>query len=318
MKLRRDILLFGTLAIVALAGGWLVLANRPGAAAEAFVKDAKARAQASRATPVTAEGFRATVCATSACVLVEAGGLAFIVGAGDGAAEGLAELGLMRADLDAVILPDLKLETIEGLPGLARVGLIRGRTQTLRVFGPSGIVPVIDGVNLMLSGDQAARLSVGVEREDQGLEGLVVFDSGVVAVRAFGRQGRGESRVYRVDFEGKSLVLAGCGAKPEEIVAAARGTRLVAGVLAAEAQALLPEKENRSGCITVKDVLAAAGQAKLSAVLLSPLRPSTARPGASAAWREIVAGEGSVQAVAGGLGSALDLSGGKPSLRPAY
>ena len=119
MKLRRDLILFGTLAVVALAGGWFLLANKPGAAADAFVKDAKARAQAIRATPVTAESFRATVCASSPCVLMEAGGLAFVFGAGDGAAPGLADLGLMRADLDAVVLPDLRLET------MAEAGAVR-------------------------------------------------------------------------------------------------------------------------------------------------------------------------------------------------
>lgn len=314
MKLRRDLILFGTLAVVALAGGWFLLANKPGAAADAFVKDAKARAQAIRATPVTAESFRATVCASSPCVLMEAGGLAFVFGAGDGAAPGLADLGLMRADLDAVVLPDLRLETMAGLPGLARASLLKGRGEPLKVYGPSGIVPVIDGTNLMASGDQAARLVVGAEKEDQGLEGLVVFDSGVVSIRAFGGQERGQSRVYRLDFEGKSLVLSGCGATAEQILAAARGTRSVAGILAAAAPALIEEK-NRSACITVKDALEAAGQAKLSAILLSPLQPAAEIPGAKAAWKEIVAAEKGASATVGGPGAVLDMSGEKPVIR---
>ena len=317
MRLRRDILLFGTLAVLALCGGALLLLNRPGAAVRAFVKDREAQAQASQATAITAEGFRATVCAASPCVLVEAGGLAFVVGAGEGAADGLAGMGLMRADLDAVALPDLKLDTMAGLPGLARASLARGRREPLTVFGPSGIVPLIDGANLMLSGDQASRLSVGAEKEDQGLEGLVVFDSGVVSMRAFGGQGRGESRVYRIDFDGKSLVLAGCGARVEQIISASRGTRLVAGVLAAEAPELLARTENHSACITLAAALEAAAEAKFSAVLLSPLHPRGTIPGARAAWREIIKGQSGVPAIAAEPGAVLDLSGATPALRNA-
>jgi hypothetical protein len=40
-------------------------------------------------------------------VLVEAGGLAFLFGAGEGAAASLQARGLVRADVDLVLLPDL-------------------------------------------------------------------------------------------------------------------------------------------------------------------------------------------------------------------
>lgn len=314
MRLRRDILLFGTLAVVALVGGWWLLSNRPGVAIDAFVNDAKSRAAAARPNPANAEAFRATVCATGPCVLVEAGGLAFVIGAGEGAGQALAARGLMRPDLDAVILADLTLESIGGLPELARASLSAGRTQPLKVYGPSGIVPVIDGTNLMLSGDQGVRLAVGVDKEDQGLEGVVVFDSGVVAVRAFGGQARGEGRVYRVDFEGKSLVVAGCTVRAEQIVAAARGTQRVAGILAAGSAKL---QDDQRTCIPVGEALAAAGQMKLGAILLAPLKPSLAVPGAQKAWREIVAGENVGGASVGGPGSAIDFSGEKPVVRVA-
>ncbi|MFT3724738.1 MAG: hypothetical protein QM773_14285 [Hyphomonadaceae bacterium] len=313
MKVRRDILLFGALAVVALVGGLLLVLGKPGASVDGFVRDSKARAAKTQIAPVNAEAFRGTVCAATPCVLVEAGGLAFVVGTGEGAADGLSGLGLMRSDLDAIVLPDLTLETVAGLPGLARASLMKGRTQTLKVYGPAGIVPVVDGINLMLSGDPGVRLAVGAETEDQGLEGVVVFDSGVVSIRAFGGQGRGESRVHRIDFEGKSLVLAGCAAKAEQIVAAARGTKLVAGILAASSPELAPE--NRSVCISVKDALTAAGQAKLAATVLAPLLPSAAIPGSLGAWGEILKREKAPATILGGPGTVLDLSGETPSMR---
>lgn len=313
MKLRRDHLLFGALAIVALIGGLFLVLGKPGASVDAFVREAKTRAAKMQIAPANAEAFRATVCAATPCVLVEAGGLAFVVGTGEGAADGLGGLGLMRSDLDAIVLPDLTLETVAGLPGLARASVTKGRTETLKVYGPAGIVPVVDGINLMLSSDPGVRLAVGAEGEDQGLEGVVTFDSGVVAIRAFGRQGRGEGRVYRIDFEGKSLVVAGCAAKGEQIVAAARGTKLVAGILAAASLDLAPEI--RSACISIKDALTAAAQAKLAATVLAPLHPSPAIPGAFGAWREILNREKTSGIILGSPGSVLDLSGEKPSMR---
>lgn len=314
MRLRRDILLFIALAVVAAVGGTFLLLNRPGAAVDSFLSDAKARAAAARPNPANADSFRAMVCAASPCVLVEAGGLAILVGAGEGAAEGLLARGLMRADLDAIVLPDLALDSIAGLPGVAQASLGAGRRTPLKVHGPVGIVPVIDGVNLMLAGEPGVRLSVGTDKEDQGLEGLVVFDSGVVTVRAFGGRQVGESRVYRVDFEGKSLVIAGCGARAAQIVSAARGTQSAAGILAAGSARL---EDNQDSCLPVGDVLAAAGQARLGAILLSPLRPSALIPGSLKAWREVIAGERSANAEAGGPGSVIDMSSGRPVIRPA-
>lgn len=91
MRLRRDLLLFGLLAVAALAGGWWLLqrpgADRPGLDGGALGK----------AAPVSADTFRATVCGGRRCVLVEAGGMAFLFGASEGAGDALGAMGLLRA-----------------------------------------------------------------------------------------------------------------------------------------------------------------------------------------------------------------------------
>lgn len=307
MKVRRDILLLGAVALAAIMFGTVLLVMRPGAGIDHFVSEQKTRLAASRANPANAEAFRATVCSDGPCVLVEAGGLAILVGAGEGAADGLRSRGLMRADLDAVVLPDLALDSIAGLPGIAQGSRAVGRREPLKVYGPQGIVPVVDGANLMQAGDPGVRLSVGTEKEDQGLEGLVVFDSGVVAVRAFGGRGPGEQRVYRVDFEGKSLVIAGCRSRLAQIVSAARGTQSPAAILAAGSDRLSAGAE--SECVPLAETLKAVGQARFEAILLSGLKPSTAIPGALDAWRALLRGE---KAVPGGIGASINLSAAKP------
>ncbi|MET0339076.1 MAG: hypothetical protein ABW063_15085 [Caulobacter sp.] len=307
MKFRRDILLLGAVAVAAIVGGAVLLLMRPGAGVDSFISEQKARTAASRPSPANAGAFRATVCSAGPCVLVEAGGLAILVGAGEGAADGLRSRGLMRADMDAVVLPDLALDSIAGLPGIAQGSLAVGRREPLKVYGPQGIVPVVDGANLLLAGEASTRLSVGMDKEDQGLEGLVVFDSGVVAVRAFGGRGPSEQRVYRVDFEGKSLVIAGCRSRSDQIVSAARGTQSTAAILAAGSDRLSDGAEK--ACLPLTDALGAARQARFDAILLSGVRPSTAIPGAVDAWRGVLRGE---NAVAGDVGASINLSPAKP------
>ncbi len=305
MRIRRDLVLFGLLAVVAVAGGWWLLAQRGGGAVEAWQRDAGRNAAVAK--PAPAEAFRATLCEGGQCVLVEAGGLAFLFGAGEGAAESLGKLGLMRPDLDLVVLPDLDLESVAGLPGIARAAKRAGRNEALKVNGPDGLVAVVDGANLLGSADRAVRLQVGADGLDEGMAGRIVFDSGVVVMRMF-RSSDGRGRVYRADFEGKSLVMAGCRAAPETIQAAVRGAQAAAGILWSGSTALASGTQR---CLDVSEILNVAAQGKLSAALIVP----DSAKGAREAWRELIeAGPGS-NARLGAGGGQIDLTGETPAIR---
>ena len=305
MKLRRDIILFGVVAAAALVGGWWLLTKRPGVAIDTFVDSYRQQEQASRPRLPPADAFRATVCAASPCVAVEAGGLSFVFGAGQGAAEGLRSLGLMHASIDAILLPDLTLSNTEGLSAIAAASAELGRTEALKVYAPNGLVPVVDGANLMASTTQSSRLVAGAEGEDQGLSGRLVFDSGVVAIRSFGGQDRGASRVYRIDFEGKSMILAGCQSKTADIITAARGARVTGGVMLAGAPRLLGGK---SACTDLDSVLSAARQGGLATLLIVPADPGPERPNAMPAWQELLSAESATSAKLGAPGATLDLT----------
>lgn len=314
MRIRRDILLFGAVLVAAVAGGWWLLANRTGGAVESFVADQKTRAAAARPQSPSADAFRATVCADAPCVVVEAGGLTFLFGAGSGAGEGVRGLGLMRANMDAVLLPDLDMATVEGLPSLTAASARAGRREALKVFGPAGLLPVIDGANLMTSGS-GIRLAAATEGEDQGVEGRVVFDSGVVSVRGFGGRDRGTGRVYRIDFEDKSLVLAGCLAQPSDVVSAARGVSAASGVLLAGSKVLAG---GTSGCVDVGDAVRGAQQARLQASLIVAMDPSPGLPGAIPAWEEVLGAEKLAAGRLGTRGARIDLSGASPRTLPPH
>ncbi len=294
-----------------------------------YERAAKARWMEARAKPAPAHAFRATVCAP-ACVLVEAGGLAFVVGAGEGAAEGLASRGLLRRDLDGVLLMDLRFASTRGLAALGEAVLAAGRTDPLTVYGPEGSLTVVDGANLMLSGSGNARvrLAVGVEGEDQGLSGEVVYDSGVVTIVAFETSGDAKARVYRVDVPGRSLILAGCSAQAEDVVAAARGARQAAAVIGAGSVKLQEIERNAAmeaglpqppvtGCMSMEEAFKAGTDARLSAVMVLPLAPEPESADSLGVWSaSATIPKGAVMAIAG-PGAMLDLTGEEPTIRQA-
>lgn len=312
MKLGRVILLLGAVVISAAAAGLWFLFNRPGAAVEAFLREHQAQQDASAPRLPPADAFRATVCAAGPCVVVEAGGLTFIFGASQGAAEGIEQLGLMHANIDGLLLPDLALKTVEGLPAVAGAGARAGRREPLKVYGPTGMLPVLDGTNLIVSAPPQARLAAGVEGEDQGAYGRLVFDSGVVTVRGFGGVERGMGRVYRIDFEGRSLILSGCLALPADIIAAAREVKDPGAVVLAGSERLLG---SLSSCIDLPTVALALSQAKVSASVLLPADPPDTHPLAAAAWRELLSASTLSAARIGLPGTVIDMSGDKVIVR---
>lgn len=298
MRLRRDLLLFGLLAIAAVAGGWWLLSQRSGSEAQF------AGVELRKVAPVSADTFRATVCGGRRCVLVEAGGMAFLFGAGEGAGDGLRDLGLLRTDMDVVLLPELDLDAVAGLPGVARAVRVAGRSEPLRVNGPPGLVAVVDGANLLASADAAVRLMAGPDGEDQGLAGRVVFDSGVVSIRMFASADL-KGRAYRVDFEEKSLVLAGCRAGAETILAAVRGTKTAAGIVTAGS----PADEGR--CADLETILAAVAQGKLAATLVTPDSLRVDR----GVWRDRIGKAPGANARLGLAGAQIDFTSATPQSR---
>lgn len=322
------LLTLAPLALVGLAvGGWLLFEQRPGAALERFASEAAMRMEAAKPKQARADAFRATICAASPCVLVEVGGLAFLVGAGAGAADGLAARGLLRTTLDGVLLNDLSLDSVEGLAGLQRAIFERGRQEAVTVYGPEGVLRVVDGANLMLAGTGVAgpRLQVGAEGEDQRLAGRIVFDSGVVTIRSFTAGGGG--RIYRFDAGEKSLIVSGCGAAPGDVLAASRGAKMAAAIVATASERLLDieaEAAKDAGvarplarrCMTVQGSIEAISDARLAAGLMAPLIPAPRDNAGRRAWREAATIPQGLNLAPGPEGATLDLTGEAPVVTP--
>lgn len=301
MKIRRDILLFAAVAVAALGGGWWLVTQRPGAAVDGFVSEQKQLAAASRPHLPPADAFRVTICPGQACAAIEAGGLTFIWGAGAGAAAGVQALGLMHPNIDGILLPDTDLRFVEGLAGLAQASGGAGRSTPLKVFAPSGSLTVVDGANLLAATAPAPRLTLSPDGADEGLAGKLLFDSGVVEIRVFGAVGQ----VYRIEFDGKSLVLAGCRATEEDILAATRGTQPSAGVLTASSAQLLAGQP--PVCTDIEELAEAANQSRLTATLVIPAEPAATIQGSLPAWSEILSRKPKL--TLGSSGARIELAG---------
>jgi hypothetical protein len=195
------------------------------------------------------------------------------------------------------------------------------------VFGPEGLIAIVDGANLMLSGsgEGIGRLQAGTEGEDQGLEGRVVFDTGVVTVRAFAATGTANARLYRFDFAGRSVIVAGCSARPADVLGASRGTKQAAAILAAKSDRMLAiEQKTAAGagatqpiapiCMSSEEAIQAMRDARLSAGLRAPLLPAPTDAPARRAWKELVAIPAGLKFAAAEPGAALDLTGETPQL----
>lgn len=293
-------------AVAALAGGWWLLANRPDAAIDDFLNARKSQSAAARLHAPAADAFRAIICPEQACAVVEAGGLTFIWGAGAGAAAGVEALGLLYPSLDGILLADTDLRSVEGLAALAQASGRVGRIEPLKIFAPGGSLSVVDGANLLASSAVAPRLILSPDGIDQGLAGKLLFDSGVVEIRAFGSVGR----VYRIDFDGKSLVLAGCQATEEDILAATRGVQVAAGILSASSKQLLGGVTGR--CTDVVELLEAARQSRLPATLIMPVEPAATIQGAIPAWMEVLPKTQSNGPMVATSGARIELAGPAP------
>jgi hypothetical protein len=318
-RLIAIIVVVGLIAVGAIA--WMIAGHGASADLDRFERDVAQRMAAAKPKPATAETFRATICAASPCALVEVGGLAFLVGAGEGAVAGLAKRGLLRADLDGVLVNDVSLASVEGLAAIQRAAFGRGRAEPLPVFGPEGLLTVIDGVNLVLagSGGEGARLQVGAEGQDEGLAGKVIFDSGVVTIRAFPASRGG--RVYRIDDAQKSLIIAGCTASASDVLAAARGARTAAAIIATASPKLIEIETNAAKaaqiaadaypeCMSPEEAAQAVSGARLSGGLLAPLIPSANK----AAWTAAATIPRDVKLSVAPEGTELDLTAAAPAI----
>jgi ribonuclease Z len=169
--------------------------------------------------------------------LVEAGGQKFIFDAGRGSLQRLAQIGVAWNDIDGVFFTHLHSDHVVGFPDLWLTGWLvaPGRSRPLGVWGPPGTREMIThlerafefDIRYRLSDDRASPDGVTVVAEDSA-EG-VIFERGGVRITAFevDHAPVAPAYGYRIDYEGRSVVLSGDTRPSENLVRYADGVDLL-------------------------------------------------------------------------------------------
>jgi len=202
----------------------------------------------------------------AACTAVIAGGHFFLVDVGPGSANVVNLANLPLDHLEGILLTHFHSDHIGDLGEEITQSWIAGRTQPLDVYGPTGVVPIVDGFREAYAADVDARVlhhgeqympraAAGAVAHETALPDgpqadAVVFDRDGLRITMF-RVDHDPVRPavgYRFDFGGRSVVVSGDTKKSESVAAHAKGADLlIHEALAAEFTARAVEGAKRLG-----------------------------------------------------------------------
>jgi ribonuclease BN (tRNA processing enzyme) len=157
-----------------------------------------------------------------------------LVDAGRGIAAALRAAEIPVHQPNTVLLTSLIPENTMGLDDLILTGWIAARTEPLRVMGPPGTRAALEALlRAHRSGIEAMATEWGTHRENAEvqvveLEDGAEFQVAELAVRVAALPGGSfPALAYRIEVDGRSVVLASVGFAPESLVAFASGADLL-------------------------------------------------------------------------------------------
>lgn len=187
--------------------------------------------------------------------LIKAGDKYLLVDAGRGVTQRLWQLGIPLGRVDGLFVTHLHSDHVVGIPDLLLTGWLSspfgGRKGNFHVWGPEGTESMMHHIRLAYQGD------VDIRVKDQGftLEGVtpktveiqagLIYDQDGVQVTAI-EVNHGEfikpSFGYRVDYDGRSVVISGDTQYHPPLAEAAKGTDLFIHAVGAAKPELLASK----------------------------------------------------------------------------
>jgi ribonuclease Z len=178
--------------------------------------------------------------------LVRAGGEVLLFDAGRGVVDRLAQDGVHGRDITAVFLTHFHSDHIVGLPDLWLTSRLRlawgGRTSPLDIYGPVGVKNLVDGLATAYRADTAMRPDKAIElvpHEESG-DGVVFERNGVKVTMFKVEHGEAKEAVgYRIDYNGRSVLLSGDTKYNENVIKYGKGVDLMVHEVVAVKAALL-------------------------------------------------------------------------------
>jgi ribonuclease Z len=169
-------------------------------------------------------------------ILVEAGDQTLVFDAGRGAAQRLDQLGVAFGRINALFLTHLHSDHVVGLPDLWLSGwILDRRTVPWELIGPSGTAAMAEHLARAFAFDLDIRIREG--RQDPAGARLaardvrpgVVYERGGVKVTAFlvDHGMVAPAFGYRVDYDGRTVVLSGDTRRLAALIDVARGADLL-------------------------------------------------------------------------------------------
>ena len=193
-------------------------------------------------------------------ILVEAGKETLLFDCGRGATIRLSQASVPFSSVTALFLTHLHSDHVVGLPDLWLTGWIMGRHVPLQVWGPTGTVDMLKGLEQAYAFDVHMRRDVDEQLPAQGAvlmgkdigEGVVYESNGVKVTAFLVDHGPVKPALgFRVDYQGHAVVLSGDTRPSDNLIKFSRGTDvLVHEVFDPEAyrevgNSLTPEQRKR-------------------------------------------------------------------------
>lgn len=226
---------------------------------------------------------------TSQAILVD--GKLIVVDCGNGVTKQLVHAGLSPRDLDTLLVTHHHVDHSADLGYLPLASWIEGRTEEINIYGPPPTVGSFEAILAGYSDDIEKRTaSTGrppfrplVKAHDIGTPGEVIIDGDLQISCAFVDHPPFEIALgFRIDHEGKSVVISGDTAPCESLIDLARDANvLIHEVVHPSAMAQLEEGTNASAIAThmkknhtmLEDVGDIAQRAGVETLVLSHLVP---------------------------------------------
>lgn len=198
----------------------------------------------------------------SQSTLIEAGSQKLIFDIGRGTAVRVWQAKVPMGRIDAHFITHFHSDHTSGVPDLWLTGWLRPqygqRTQPFKIYGPTGIKKLMEGLQLAYEDDIKIRLEdeknppegIAVEAHEFEAplagETLVVYEKDGVKVSTF-EVDHGDvikpTVGYRIDYDGRSVVLSSDTRFNEEVIRQAKGTDLLIHEVAAIRPELLKQSD---------------------------------------------------------------------------
>ncbi len=215
--------------------------------------------------PLQNQEFRVTLLGTGSpppsmrrfgpAVLVQAGGQNLLIDSGRGVTQRLFQVGLKLGAVDAVFITHLHSDHIVGIPDLWLTGWLEAayaqRTGPFRIWGPAGTRSMMGHLEKAYAWDINQRIAdQGLKAENVAVQASEVSDAAVVyqskgvkvtAIEVDHGDLLKPAFGYRIDYDGRSVVISGDTKRSDNLIRGAAGADLLIHQVAAVQPELLKD-----------------------------------------------------------------------------